>query len=84
MAADIFNKTRQDLPCAVAQLFNAITETGEHQEADLMSYLFFDHRFTGPMEELGYQDAAREEERLVRLFTRPDPRDAAANVLPSS
>ncbi|GDX82949.1 patatin [Deltaproteobacteria bacterium] len=82
MAAHIFAKTKDDLPWAVSRLLGSIAGGADQQEADLMSYLFFDHRFTATMEELGYQDAAREEEQLVRLFT-PPPRDASSDVLPS-
>lgn len=86
MAATIFAQTRDDLPWAVSRLFSTLTGNDEHPEADLISYLFFDHRFTGPMEELGYQDAAKEEESLARLFTRPTrgaagPPRAATRIL---
>jgi NTE family protein len=38
-------------------------------EADLLSYLFFDRRFTEPLVELGREDARRREEDIVRTLT---------------
>lgn len=71
MAADIFARTRDDLPWAVSRLLGSLSGGADQKEADLMSYLFFDHRFTGAVESLGYEDAAREDEKLAELFTRP-------------
>lgn len=70
MAADIFARTRDDLPWAVSRLLGSLSGGADQKEADLMSYLFFDHRFTGAVESLGYEDAAREDEKLASLFTR--------------
>ena len=39
------------------------------KEADLLSYLLFDERFTAPLAELGYADAKAREEELVAFFT---------------
>jgi NTE family protein len=38
-------------------------------EADLLSYLFFDRRFTEPLLELGREDARRREDDIVRALT---------------
>jgi NTE family protein len=38
-------------------------------EADLLSYLFFDRRFTGELVALGREDARRNEERIAALLT---------------
>jgi NTE family protein len=37
-------------------------------ESDLFSYLLFDGDFLAPLAELGYRDAAAQEEELVRFF----------------
>jgi NTE family protein len=37
-------------------------------EADLLSYLFFDRRFTRPLLELGREDARRNEEAILRVL----------------
>jgi NTE family protein len=41
---------------------------GTSFEADLLSYLLFDHEFTDPVVELGYADAKAREEDLARFF----------------
>ena len=71
MAAQIFAVTKDDLPWALSRLLSSVSGGDDQKEADLMSYLFFDHRYTAAMEDLGYQDAARAEEQLAALFTRP-------------
>ena len=38
------------------------------EEADLLSYLFFDRCYTEPLVELGRADAKAREEELVRLL----------------
>jgi hypothetical protein len=38
-------------------------------EADLLSYLFFDRRFTQPLIELGREDARRREDDIVQTLT---------------
>ena len=37
-------------------------------EADLLSYLLFDYHYTGALEQLGFEDASRQEEALARLL----------------
>jgi NTE family protein len=39
------------------------------QEADLLSYLLFDHNFTEPLAELGHADALAREEELIAFFS---------------
>ena len=39
-----------------------------HDEADLLSYLFFDQAFTRPLLELGREDARRREEEIARVL----------------
>lgn len=40
-------------------------------ESDLLSYLYFDRGFTGELEALGFADARRQEEALVRFLEAP-------------
>src|SRR5262249_59162444 len=42
--------------------------SGSSAESDLFSYLLFDGDFLAPLAELGYRDAAAQEEELVRCF----------------
>ena len=42
--------------------------TNRTAESDLFSYLLFDGDFLAPLAELGYRDAAAQEEELVRFF----------------
>ncbi|MBU1430588.1 patatin-like phospholipase family protein [Myxococcota bacterium] len=44
------------------------------READLTSYLLFDGRFCGKLIDLGVEDARRQHDDLMRLFTAPDER----------
>jgi NTE family protein len=41
-------------------------------ESDLLSYLYFDRAFTEQLEDLGYADAERQQERLARFFLGTD------------
>lgn len=45
-------------------------------EADLLSYLLFDHHYTGALEALGFEDAERQEEQLARFFGLGNPIEA--------
>ncbi len=45
-------------------------------EADLASYLLFDEEFTGPLLELGFEDARAREEDFVQFFS-DEPAEAA-------
>lgn len=70
IAAETFRCEGAKLPWASRMLFHAVA--GSSQEADLASYLYFDRSFTGTIEQLGFEDAERNEDRLARLF---QPRD---------
>ena len=39
------------------------------READLSSYLLFDHAYTRPLTELGYSDAKAQQEQLAAFFS---------------
>ncbi len=71
IAAAVFESAAERLPWATRRLLGIMGENT--QEADLMSYLFFDRAFTAPIEELGFCDAAARGEELASLFTRPEP-----------
>jgi len=49
-------------------LLGRIASQEAEDEADLLSYLLFDHHYTGALEALGYEDAARQEEDLARFL----------------
>lgn len=69
LAADIYRRRPQGsgLHGAAAQMLErAAGRTGP--DADLLSYLYFDKAFTAAIEQLGFEDAKRQEEALARLL----------------
>ena len=56
-----------------AAMTRAIRHGVPEGEADLLSYLFFDRCYTGPLVELGRADAKAREEEIVALLTDPSP-----------
>jgi NTE family protein len=71
IAAEVFRASADRLPWATRRLLGVIAG-GEHaNEADLMSYLFFDRAFTAPLEDLGYRDAAARGDEIAALFQAP-------------
>ena len=57
------------VPAWVRILRRTLGLAGEALEADLLSYLLFDRVYTEPLVELGFEDARRQEEALLRFFT---------------
>jgi NTE family protein len=54
----------------LARIITRVAARGTPEnEADLLSYLFFDRRFTEPLLELGREDARRREEDIVQTLT---------------
>lgn len=49
-------------------LLDQIADAEAAHESDLMSYLLFDGNYAAELIDLGYRDAARREEKLLRLF----------------
>jgi hypothetical protein len=48
---------------------------------DLLSYLLFDRSYTAQLEELGFEDARRNEERIARFLSdAEDPTGEIARV----
>lgn len=42
-------------------------------ESDLLSFLYFDNNYTGALEALGFEDARRQEEDLMRFLSTDEP-----------
>jgi NTE family protein len=57
------------VPAWVRLLQRALGLAGEPFEADLLSYVLFDRLYTGPLVQLGMEDARRQEEELLRFFS---------------
>jgi NTE family protein len=57
------------VPAWVRFLQRALGLAGEPFEADLLSYVLFDRIYTGPLVQLGMEDARRQEEELLRFFS---------------
>lgn len=49
-------------------LLSRIAAQETRDEADLLSYLLFDHHYTGELEALGFEDASKQEEALARFL----------------
>ncbi len=54
-------------------LLSRIASQEAEDEADLLSYLLFDHHYTGALEALGFEDAARQEESIARFLRLGEP-----------
>jgi NTE family protein len=57
------------VPAWVRLLQRALGLAGGPFEADLLSYVLFDRLYTGPLVQLGMEDARRQEEELLRFFS---------------
>jgi NTE family protein len=57
------------VPAWVRLLQRALGLAGGPFEADLLSYVLFDRLYTGPLVQLGMDDARRQEEELLRFFS---------------
>jgi len=52
------------------------------KEADLLSYIYFDASFTGPLMELGREDARRQKDEILELLTDDDEEEQARASAP--
>ncbi len=53
----------------IQKFFSRLIEGSPDTHNDLVSYLMFDHEYMESLIQLGYEDAGREHEQLVRFFT---------------
>ena len=53
----------------IQKFFSRLIEGSTDTHNDLVSYLMFDHDYMESLIQLGYEDAGREHEQLVRFFT---------------
>ena len=71
IASDIFKSNPPKTTSQVRWLMSLVADqaNAESGESDFLSYLFFDHEYTGVLEQMGYEDARDQEETLARFFT---------------
>ena len=70
LAADFISSGRADIRNRfVAKILNYFVDAGEGAQSDLPSYLLFDGKFAELLIELGYEDAAVQEDQLAELFS---------------
>ena len=70
MAADFINSGKARIKNKLLGRFMSKYVQGEEgSHSDIPSYLLFDGRFASDLINLGYEDAARQEEQLARLFS---------------
>ncbi len=78
IAADIFATNPPKTTSQVRWLMSLAADqaNAEGGESDFLSYLFFDHGYTGVLEQMGYEDARDQEEKLARFFLASHPHEA--------
>lgn len=67
VAAACFEASRARLPWATRRFLSMLHDREADDNSDLLSYLYFHKSFTAELEQLGWEDARRDEERLARL-----------------
>lgn len=73
LAASAYERCADDLPFATRRVLDVVAAAEGPDDGDLVSYLLFHHRFTAEAEELGFEDARRQEAEIVELLTRKLP-----------
>ncbi|TVQ94771.1 MAG: hypothetical protein EA397_00830 [Deltaproteobacteria bacterium] len=68
IARDVFAAHPPDVAAPVRTLLNLVADPANVGESDLLSFLLFDHHFTSTIEQLGFEDAQRQEEALARFL----------------
>jgi NTE family protein len=68
IARDTFTSKPPSVSSSVRTLLNLVADPANTGESDLLSYLLFDHSFTATIEDLGFEDARRQEEKLARFL----------------
>jgi NTE family protein len=76
LAGDCFEASRARLPWATRSFLSALHDREADENSDLLSYVYFDKTFTAELERWGYDDAARDEERLARMLMGEGAEDA--------
>lgn len=67
VAAEIYRQHPPNVSGLVGQLLErAASQSGP--DADLLSYIYFDHHYTAVLEDMGFADARRQEETIARLL----------------
>lgn len=64
------------MPWATRSFLSALHDREADENSDLLSYVYFDKTFTAELERGGYDDAARDEERLARMLMGEGAEDA--------
>jgi NTE family protein len=67
VAAEVFRRTPPLLSGATLTLLQRAAGRDSGPDADLLSYIYFDRAYTGALEQLGWEDAQRQEEAIARL-----------------
>lgn len=67
VAAETYRARPPKVTGAVAQLLERAAGSSS-PDADLLSYIYFDREYTGALEQLGFEDARRQEEALARIL----------------
>lgn len=67
IARDVFAASPPSVPGSVRTLLNLVADNANTGESDLLSYLLFDRHYTAEIEQLGFEDARRNEEALARF-----------------
>ena len=67
VAAEMFKRSPPRLTGPISTLLQRAASRDAGPDADLLSYIFFDRAYTGTLEQLGWEDARRQEEAIARL-----------------